>query len=96
MQALDVAAGYGMAAAILALLAVRPRRGAEAPTCRWPAPRACSWTPDPTRRHSPGALTVPTTDTSSPHGRLTRAASPVSLDGDSLALPAPGEYGTGT
>ncbi|HEX5967152.1 MAG TPA: hypothetical protein VFY88_01650 [Intrasporangium sp.] len=40
-------------------------------------------------------MTVPTTDTSSPHGRLTRAASPVLRDGSPLPLPAPGEYGTG-
>ena len=94
VQALDVAAGYGMAAAVLALLAVRPQRGggsAHVSLART-ADLLLDAGPDPAAQ--PQAVTVPTTDTSSPHGRLTRTASPVSLDGISLTLPAPGEYGT--
>ena len=82
MQALDVAAGYGMAAAVLALLAVRPQRGggsAHVSLART-AGLLLDAGPDPAAAQ-PQAVTVPTTDTSSPHGRLTRTASPVSLDG---------------
>ena len=53
VQALDVAAGYGMAAAVLALLAVRPQRGGGSAHVSLARTAGLLWTPDPTRRHSP-------------------------------------------
>ena len=94
VQALDVAAGYGMAAAVLALLAVRPQRGGGSAHVSLARTAGLLLDAGPDPAAQPQAVTVPTTDTSSPHGRLTRTASPVSLDGISLTLPAPGEYGT--
>jgi crotonobetainyl-CoA:carnitine CoA-transferase CaiB-like acyl-CoA transferase len=93
VQALDVAVGYGMAAAAMALLAARPRRGAGS------ARLSLAKTADSLLDEGPRAdartleLAVDTTTVSSAHGSLTRTQSPVLLDGSPLALPAPGRYG---
>ncbi|WP_353507531.1 CoA transferase [Intrasporangium sp.] len=94
VQALDVAVGFGMAAAVLALLVTRPRLGARSAhlSLARTAALLLDAGPDPAAR--PRALDVRTVETSTPYGRLSRAVSPATLDGSPLPLPAPGEYGT--
>ena len=93
VQALDIAAGFGMAAAVLALLATRTRQGAGSAHVSLAGTAGILLDAGPDPAAQPRSLTVLTTETSSRHGRLTRAASPATLDGSPLPLPAPGEYG---
>ena len=93
VQALDITAGFGMAAAVLALLATRPQQGAGSAHVSLAGTAGILLDAGRDAAAQTRALTVLTAETSSPHGRLTRAASPISLDGSPLPVPAPGEYG---
>ena len=92
VQALDLATGYGVAAAAMALLAVRPERGGGAARlCLARTAQALLDAPTPAGA-LPCELDVPLGETDSPHGRLVHVTGPVLRDGTALSLAPPGEY----
>jgi len=92
VQALDVATGYGLAAAAMALLARRAELGGG--TARLSLARTAHALLDSTRPEGGAVdLEVPMAETGSSHGLLRQVRGPVLADGVELALEAPGEYG---
>ncbi len=91
VQALDVATGYGVAAAAMGLLARRPERGgggARLSLAR--TAHALLDAPPPVGERVD--LAVPTAETDSPHGRLHHVLGPALLDGRPLSPAPPGRY----
>ncbi len=92
VQALDVATGYGVAAAALGLLARRPGRGGGGARLSL-ARTAHALIDAPAPAGELVDLPVPTAHTTSPHGVLRHVIAPVRLAGAPLPLAAPGGYG---
>lgn len=92
VQALDHATGYGVAAAVMALLHRRPRQGPG--SAHLSLARTAHLLLDLPRMPGRGLdLPVPLQSSRSPHGVLMHAASPVSRDGVRVELLPPGGYG---
>ncbi len=93
VQALDLATGYGVAAAALGLLARRPDSGGAAARLSLArTAQALLGAPTPAGA-TVEELAVPLAETRSPHGRLLHVAGPVLRDGAVVPLDPPGAYG---
>lgn len=93
VQALDHATGYGVAAAVLALLAARPIRGAGSAELSLVRTAHALLDVGPAPAAIPHELDIETMTSESAHGILTHVTAPATVDAQPLPMPPPGAYG---
>lgn len=92
VQALDLATGYGMAAAVMGLLATRAERGAGSAALSLAATGRLLLNAGELAERTPQDLAVETMTTPTPEGLLTHVGAPAMIDGRELRVPPPGRY----
>jgi crotonobetainyl-CoA:carnitine CoA-transferase CaiB-like acyl-CoA transferase len=92
VQALDLATGYGMAAAVMGLLATRAERGAGSAALSLASTGHLLMNAGEPAERTPQELAVETMTTPTPQGLLTHVGAPAMIDGHGLHVPPPGPY----
>jgi crotonobetainyl-CoA:carnitine CoA-transferase CaiB-like acyl-CoA transferase len=95
VQALDHATGYGMAAAAMALLAVRPEHGGGGAQLSLARTAHALLDAGPPPDEPVRALVPETVALDTPHGRIECVRPPLSIDGLAVEPAPPGAYGGG-